>query len=86
VAPTADLLDTLPALAHLRNGDTPTHLTAGFEAPQGSVGCRRAETGTNRATSWFDPTADTPQNRELRQVTAEHSAASDGFLVGRVTF
>jgi dihydrofolate reductase len=36
--------------------------------------------------SWFDPTADTEQNRELQQVTAEHSAASDGFLVGRVTF
>jgi dihydrofolate reductase len=35
---------------------------------------------------WFDPTADTVQNRELAEVTAEHSAASDGFLVGRVTF
>ncbi|MFC7545122.1 dihydrofolate reductase family protein [Plantactinospora sp. GCM10030261] len=40
----------------------------------------------DNAKSWFDPTADTPQNRELQQVTAEHSAASDGFLVGRVTF
>lgn len=36
--------------------------------------------------SWFDPTADTPQNREMREVTATHAAASDGFLVGRVTF
>ncbi|AGZ41888.1 dihydrofolate reductase family protein [Actinoplanes friuliensis] len=40
----------------------------------------------DNARCWFDPTADTPQNRELQQVTAEHSAASDGFLVGRVTF
>src|SRR3712207_229177 len=38
------------------------------------------------ATGWFDPTADTEQNRELQRVTAEHAAASDGFLVGRVTF
>ena len=36
--------------------------------------------------SWFDPTAETAQNREMQEVTAVHSAASDGFLVGRVTF
>lgn len=36
--------------------------------------------------SWFDPTADTAQNRELAAITADHAAASDGFLVGRVTF
>jgi dihydrofolate reductase len=36
--------------------------------------------------SWFDVTADTEQGRELAEVTAEHAAASDGFLVGRVTF
>ncbi|MGM1016958.1 MAG: dihydrofolate reductase family protein [Actinomycetota bacterium] len=36
--------------------------------------------------SWFDVTADTEQGRELAAVTAEHAAASDGFLVGRVTF
>lgn len=35
---------------------------------------------------WFDVTADTPEGRELAEVTAEHAAASDGFLVGRVTF
>ncbi|MEU4829806.1 dihydrofolate reductase family protein [Streptosporangium sp. NPDC023615] len=36
--------------------------------------------------SWFDVTADTEQGRELAAVTAEHAAASDGFLVGRTTF
>lgn len=36
--------------------------------------------------SWFDVTADTEQGRELAEVTAEYSAASDGFLVGRTTF
>lgn len=36
--------------------------------------------------SWFDPTDDTPQGRELAEVTREHAAASDGFLVGRITF
>ena len=40
----------------------------------------------DNAKSWFDPTADTPQSRELQEVTAAHSAASDGFLAGRVTF
>lgn len=35
---------------------------------------------------WFDPTADTAQGRELAEMTREHAAASDGFLVGRVTF
>lgn len=35
--------------------------------------------------SWFDPTADTQQGRELAATTAEHAAASDGFLVGRTT-
>lgn len=36
--------------------------------------------------SWFDPTADTAQNAEMAEVTRQHAAASDGFLVGRVTF
>lgn len=36
--------------------------------------------------TWFDPTDDSPQGRELAEVTREHAAASDGFLVGRVTF
>jgi dihydrofolate reductase len=36
--------------------------------------------------SWFDPTAETQQNAELAKVTAVHAAASDGFLVGRITF
>jgi dihydrofolate reductase len=35
---------------------------------------------------WFDVTVDTEQGRELADVTAEHAAASDGFLVGRTTF
>jgi dihydrofolate reductase len=35
---------------------------------------------------WFDVSTDTEQGRELAAVTAEHAAASDGFLVGRVTF
>jgi hypothetical protein len=36
--------------------------------------------------SWFDPTDDSVQERQLAEVTREHAAASDGFLVGRVTF
>lgn len=36
--------------------------------------------------SWFDPVDDSEQGRELAQVTQQHAAASDGFLVGRVTF
>jgi dihydrofolate reductase len=36
--------------------------------------------------NWFDPTEESEQNRELAAVTREHAAASDGFLVGRVTF
>lgn len=36
--------------------------------------------------SWFDPTDDSAQGRELAQTTREHAAASDGFLVGRITF
>ena len=36
--------------------------------------------------SWFDPSADTAQNAEMAEVTRQHAAASDGFLVGRVTF
>ena len=36
--------------------------------------------------SWFDPTEDSEQGRELARLTQEHAAASDGFLVGRVTF
>lgn len=36
--------------------------------------------------SWFDPTEDSEQGRQLAEVTRVHAAASDGFLVGRVTF
>lgn len=36
--------------------------------------------------SWFDPTDDSEQGRELSEITRRHAAASDGFLVGRVTF
>ncbi len=36
--------------------------------------------------SWFNPVEETQQNAELAAVTAMHAAASDGFLVGRVTF
>ena len=36
--------------------------------------------------TWFDPTEDSDRGRELAAVTAEHAAASDGFLVGRTTF
>ena len=36
--------------------------------------------------SWFDITVDTEQGEQLAAVTAEHAAASDGFLVGRTTF
>lgn len=36
--------------------------------------------------SWFDPTDDSEQGRELAQVIQVHAAASDGFLVGRITF
>ena len=35
--------------------------------------------------SWFDPTEDTVQGRQLAEVTRQHAAASDGFLVGRIT-
>ncbi|MGC5615450.1 dihydrofolate reductase family protein [Georgenia sp. Z1491] len=36
--------------------------------------------------SWFDPTDDSTQGRQLAEITREHAAASDGFLVGRITF
>lgn len=36
--------------------------------------------------SWFDPTDDSGQGRELAEVTREHAAPSDGFLVGHTTF
>lgn len=36
--------------------------------------------------SWFDPTDSSEQGRQLAEVTQAHAAASDGFLVGRVTF
>lgn len=36
--------------------------------------------------SWFDPTDESTQGRQLAEITREHAAASDGFLVGRVTF
>ncbi|MDJ0315059.1 dihydrofolate reductase family protein [Arthrobacter sp. H35-D1] len=36
--------------------------------------------------SWFDPTKDSRQQRELAEVTRKHAAASDGFPVGRTTF
>jgi len=36
--------------------------------------------------NWFDPSVDTEQGRQLAAQTAEHAAASDGFLVGRKTF
>lgn len=36
--------------------------------------------------SWFDPTDDSEQGRQLAETTRKHAAASDGFLVGRVTF
>lgn len=36
--------------------------------------------------NWFDPTEDSERGRALAAVTAEHAAASDAFLVGRVTF
>ncbi len=36
--------------------------------------------------TWFDPTEDSARGRALAAVTAEHAAASDGFLVGRTTF
>lgn len=35
---------------------------------------------------WFDPTEDSEQGRQLAEITRQHAAASDGFLVGRVTF
>lgn len=35
---------------------------------------------------WFDPTEDNPRGRELAAITRSQAAASDGFLVGRVTF
>jgi len=36
--------------------------------------------------SWFDPTDNSEQGRELAAITRQHAAGSDGFLVGRVTF
>lgn len=36
--------------------------------------------------TWFDPTEDSDRGRELAAITRQHAAASDGFLVGRVTF
>jgi dihydrofolate reductase len=36
--------------------------------------------------TWFDPTEESDRGRELAAVTAQHAAASDGFLVGRTTF
>jgi hypothetical protein len=36
--------------------------------------------------TWFDPTDNDEQGRELAGVTQDHAAASDGFLVGRITF
>jgi dihydrofolate reductase len=36
--------------------------------------------------TWFAPTDNDEQGRELAGVTQEHAAASDGFLVGRITF
>lgn len=36
--------------------------------------------------SWFDPTENSVQGRQLAEATREHAAASDGFLVARVTF
>ncbi len=36
--------------------------------------------------TWFDPGDESEAGRELAAVTREHAAASDGFLVGRVTF
>ncbi len=36
--------------------------------------------------TWFDPTEDSERGRELAALTAEHAAASDAFLVGRITF
>lgn len=36
--------------------------------------------------SWFDPTEDSAQGEQLAQITRQHAAVSDGFLVGRVTF
>lgn len=36
--------------------------------------------------SWFDPTEDSERGRQLADITRQHAAASDGFLVGRRTF
>ena len=36
--------------------------------------------------SWFDPTDDSAQGRQLAEITRAHAAESDGFLVGRTTF
>lgn len=36
--------------------------------------------------SWFDPTDDSEQGQQLAAITQQHAAASDGFLVGRITF
>lgn len=36
--------------------------------------------------SWFDPTDDSAQGQQLAEVTQQNAAASDAFLVGRITF
>ena len=36
--------------------------------------------------TWFDPTDDSEQGRQLAEITQQHAADSDGFLVGRTTF
>lgn len=36
--------------------------------------------------SWFDPTDNSEQGQQLAAITQQHAAASDGFLVGRITF
>ena len=36
--------------------------------------------------NWLDPTEESERGREPAAITAEHAAASDAFLVGRITF
>lgn len=36
--------------------------------------------------TWFDPTDDSEQGRQLAEITRQHAGLSDGFLVGRTTF
>jgi dihydrofolate reductase len=36
--------------------------------------------------AWFNITDDSEQGRQLAEVSRQHAAASDGFLVGRITF